>query len=349
MRVLIVPFEASAAIVGGNITQRTETMRALRRLGVDVEIASVAEAVRADVDIVHAFHDIRPLLASGRPRALLVVSPIYVPISVLHGPVLHRGGPRHVLEARLRHSARVIRRWRERRIRRAEIHAVLAGWRYADRIVVNSNAEGVLLRRDATRLPEMRVAYSGVAEEAFDGDAAEGRRLLGIGSEPFVLSVARIEPWKNTVSLALALRGLPMRLVIVGTVLPGNEYFLEAVRAALPNVIHVPYIPHEMLRHVHAAAAVHALPSWYETTGLSTLEALAAGRPVVVSGGPCVEEYFEGCARFCNPESIRSIRRAVLDALEGPFGCERERARSFSWDRTARELVDHYSELLNAV
>ena len=73
----------------------------------------------------------------------------------------------------------------------------------------------------------------------------------------------------------------------------------------------MPHIEHELLRHAFAAAAVHALPSWYETTGLSTLEALAAGRPVVVSGGPCVEEYFAGCARFCNPGSIRSIRRRL--------------------------------------
>jgi glycosyltransferase involved in cell wall biosynthesis len=173
--------------------------------------------------------------------------------------------------------------------------------------------------------------------------------LLGIGDEPFVLSVARVEPRKNHLSLALALRGLPVRLVLVGAVLPGNEQYMASVQAALPDVVHVPHIDHALVRHAHAAAAVHALPSWYETTGLSTLEALAVGRPVIVAGGPCVEEYFAGCAQFCSPGSIRSIRRAVVRALEGPLGCEQERARQFSWDRTARELLDVYTEITDAV
>lgn len=349
MRVLIVPYEASAGLVGGHVTQYNETASALRRLGVDARIGSIDDAMGAEVDIVHAFHDIRPLLARGRPRAKLVVSPIYFPINVMLGPVLRRGGPRYVAEARLRHAARVVRHARERRGRMADLRAQHAAWQQADRVIVNSNAEARLLRRDAPALRDLRVAYSGVAHEAFEGDPAEGRRLLGTEDTPLIVSVARVETRKNQLSLALAVRDLPVRLALVGAVLPGNESYFDTVRAALPNVIHVSHIDHGLLRHVYAAATVHALPSRYETTGLATLEALAAGRPVVVSGGPCVEEYFEGCARFCNPLGIRSIRRAVFDALDGPLGCEQERARSFSWDRTASELLDHYSELLNAV
>jgi glycosyltransferase involved in cell wall biosynthesis len=349
MRVLVVPHAASSVVVGGHVTQQVETVRALRRLGVDAEIGSVEEAVDSEADIVHAFHDIRPLLALGRPRTKLVVSPIYFPISVMLGPVVRRGGARHMLEARLRHAARKVRHAGERRERLADLRGEHAGWRQADLMVVNSKAECALLRRDAPQLDHVRVAYSGVADEAFHGDPEHGRRLIGIGDEPFVLSVARPELRKNQLTLALGLRGLPVRLVLVGAVLPGNERFLASVREVLPDVVHIPHVDRELLPHVHAAAAVHALPSWYETTGLSTLEALAVGRPVIVSGGPCVEEYFSGCARFCNPGSIRSIRRAVVRALEGPLGCEQERAREFSWDRTARELVQAYSELLDAV
>jgi glycosyltransferase involved in cell wall biosynthesis len=349
MRVMIVPYSANFHLVGGHVTQQIETEGALRRLGVEAEIGSPEEAVGADVDVVHAFEDIRPLLALGRPRGRLVVSPIYFPKSVLLGPVVRRGGQPHMLEARLRHAARVIRHARERRGRARELRAVRDAWRHADRIVVNSIAEGKLLRRDAPGLRELRVAYSGVADEAFDGDAAQGRRLLGIGEEAFVLSVGRVEPGKNHLSLALAVRGLPVRLVLVGAVLPGNEHVLASVREALPDVVHLPHIEHGLLPHVHAASSVHALPSWYETTGLSTLEALAVGRPVVVAGGPCVKEYFTGCAQFCYAGSVRSIRRAVLRALEGPIGCERERARRFSWDRTARELLNVYTELTSAV
>lgn len=349
MRVLIVPYEASAGLVGGHVTQYNETARALRRLGVDAWIGSIDDALSTEVDIVHAFNDIRPLLARGKPRAKLVVTPIYFPISVMLGPVLRRGGSRYVAEARIRHAARALRHARERRGRVADLRAQHAAWEQADRVIVNSNAEAELLRRDAPALRDLRVAHSGVAQEAFEGDPVEGRRLLGSEDVPVIVSVARVETRKNQLSLALAVRDLSVRLALVGAVLPGNERYMASIRAALPDVIHVPHVEHELLRHVYAAATVHALPSRYETTGLVTLEALAAGSPVVVSGGPCVEEYFKGCARFCNPLSIRSIRRAVLEALDRPLGCEQERARSFSWDRTARELLDHYSELLDAV
>jgi glycosyltransferase involved in cell wall biosynthesis len=165
----------------------------------------------------------------------------------------------------------------------------------------------------------------------------------------FVLSVARVEPRKNSLALALAVRDLPYRLVLAGSVLPGNEPYLAAVRKAAPGLIHIPHLEHGLVRHVHAAAGVHALPSWYETTGLSTVEALATGTPVVVGSGPCERDYFADCAAFCRPASVKSVRRAVLRALEGPVGNERDVARSYSWDRTAQELIDAYGLSLRRV
>lgn len=344
MRVLIVPYPGTLDLVGGHVTQQVETARALVRAGVDASVGTIDEALGGDADIVHAFGDIRPLLARGRPKGKLVVTPVYAPRRFALGPQPWRGGRAPLLYRRLRHELSLLRRPGRRGERVADFDASLAGWAQADLIVVNSEAEGNLLRHDAGWLPPLRVAHSGVSEEAFGGDVAEGRRLLGVADERFVLSVARVEPRKNHLSLALAVDGLPVRLALVGAVLPGNERYLEAIREVAPNVLHVPHIDHQLLRHVYAAAAVHALPSWYETTGLSTLEALAAGRPVVVAGGLCVEEYFTGCASFCDPAHITSIRAAVAAALEGPRGCEESVARRFSWDRTAHELLDAYAD-----
>lgn len=351
MRVLLVPYPGSFRHAGGHVTQIVETQKALGRAGLDAEIAEAQEAIAETADIVHAFGDIRPLLALGVPGGKLVASPIYFPRSYVFSPrvVCRSALARHRAKAWLRYHGEAVLKAEEQRRREGEFADMLTAWGRAALVVVNSEAERELLLADAPRLRDVRVAYSGVEEEAFDGDAAEGRRLLGLGDEPFVLSVARIEPIKNHLSLACAVRPLGVRLVLVGEVLPGNEQFLAQVKAALPDVVHLPRLEHAQLRHVHAAASAHALPSWYETTGLSTLEALAAGRPVAVAGGPCVQEYFSGCASFCDSGSVRSIRRAVERALEGPLGCERDRAHSFSWERTARELLDAYAAVLHAV
>jgi glycosyltransferase involved in cell wall biosynthesis len=343
MRVLLVPYPGTFELVGGHVTQQVETARALKRLDVDARIGTVDDAVTGRHDVVHAFGDIRPLLQRGTPKGKLVVSPIYFPRSVVLGPVYRCATRKTILKTRLRHRASAIRRPRAWRRRVADFHEMHAAWRRADVTVVNSVAEGQLLERDGGGFPNLRVAYSGVAPESFEGDAEEGRRILGLDDEPFVLSVARIEPIKNQVSLAMSLQQLRYRLVLVGVVLPGNERFFAAVREAAPQLLHVPHVDHGKVRHVHAAAAVHALPSWFETTGLSTLEALAAGRPAVVAGGPCVEEYFSSCATLCDPADISSIRQAIERAARGPLGCERLLAAGFSWDSAARALIAAYT------
>jgi glycosyltransferase involved in cell wall biosynthesis len=342
-RILLVPYPGTLDVVGGHVTQQVETARALERAGVAARIGTVEEAIEGDFDIVHFFGDVRPLLSRGRPKGRLVVSPIYFPRSFVLGPHYLRPGYPYAVAKRLRHGAASLRRPLARYGRRRDFREMLGGWAEADLLVVNSIAEAALIRRDARALPPLRVAYSGVSSEAFHGDAARGRAILGIGTEPFVLSAARLEPRKNALAIALALRGLEHRLVLVGAVLPGNERYAEAVRNASPGLLHIPYIEHSLVRHVQAAAAAHVLPSWFETTGLSTLEALAAGTPVVVADGPCEREYFADCAEFCRPVSARSVRRALNRALAGPRGCERDVARRYSWDRTAQELLGAYA------
>jgi glycosyltransferase involved in cell wall biosynthesis len=187
----------------------------------------------------------------------------------------------------------------------------------------------------------VHVVHSGVDPMFANGSAERGREL--VGPEPFVLCVARVEPIKNQISLALAMRDVPRRLVLVGSVLPGNERYLEACRRALPALMHVPHIDRALLPHVYAAADVHVLPSWFETTGLVTMEALAAGTPAVAGRGPCVEEYFGGRVTLARPLDIGSLRAAIGIALEESSGRGRDVVDRYSWDRTARGLVEAYA------
>jgi glycosyltransferase involved in cell wall biosynthesis len=343
MRVLVVPYPGTFELVGGHVTQQIETARALRRADVDADIGTIYDAITDRYDVVHAFGDVRPLLQRGRPKGKFVVTPVYFPRRIVLGPLFRSASRASMLKTRMRHRASPFRHPREWRKRRADFREMHDALRKADVVVVNSVAEGELLERDGSSIKNLHVAYSGVAQETFEGDPVKGRQILGLAKEPFVLSVARVEPRKNQVSLARAVRKLPFRLVLVGEVLPGNELFFAAVRRADPELLSVRHIDHQQLRHVYAASAVHALPSWFETTGLSTLEAFAAERPAVVAGGPCVEEYFRGCATFCDPADVGSIRRAIERAATGPFGCERQLATRFSWDATAQALIAAYT------
>jgi glycosyltransferase involved in cell wall biosynthesis len=341
MRVLLVPFPGSWCIEGGHRTQQIQTARALRRAGVRVAIGEAELARSARFDIVHCFGDPRPVLDHGRLPGQVVVSPVHLPAAVELGPVRWRGGGWTWATSHLGHRARSVRHPDAQRRRRAEVRARLEAVARADVIVANSRAEARLLEDDAVRpMTAIRVAYSGVDQSFFDGSAERGRSILGDG--PFVLCVARVEPIKNQLTLARAMRSVPRRLVLVGAVLPGNEGYLRACMAALPSMEHVPHVDRSLLPHVYAAADAHVLPSWYETTGLATLEALAAGTPCVAGRGPCVEDYFQGRVRLHRPGDERGLRASILDALGEARGRGRELAAQFTWERTAKELLDAY-------
>jgi glycosyltransferase involved in cell wall biosynthesis len=341
MRVLLVPFPETWRVEGGHRMQQVQTARALHRAGVGVAIGDLELAFSAGFDIVHFFGDPRPLLRVGRPPGRLVVSPVHFPAAMELGPTFREGGFGSTTRTVARHWARSVRHLGRGRRHRADFHDRMAAMAAVDLIVANSRTEASLLVRDAVEpLPSIRVAHSGVDPAFFEGSAEEGRRL--IGQDPFVLCVGRIEPRKNQLSLARAMQRIPRRLVLIGAVLQGNEAYLEACRRVLPSLVHVAHVPWDRLPDLYAAADVHVLPSWYETTGLATLEALAAGTPAVAGRGPCVEDYFGNHVRLHAPRSIGQLRRAIRRALEGPTGRERELAASFNWDRTAKELLDAY-------
>jgi glycosyltransferase involved in cell wall biosynthesis len=341
MRVLLVPYPGTWRVEGGHRTQQIQTARALGTAGAQVAIGDIGLATSGRFDVVHFFGDPRPMLDAGRPRGRVVVSPVYFPAWFELGPTRWRGGLGAWLGSHLRHRLRSLRRPGARRRQRAEIHSRLQAVAQADVVVVNSQAEARLLEADASRsIPSIRVAHSGVDASFFTGSAERGRAILG--EDAFVLCVGRVEPRKNQLTLARAMRSIPRRLVLVGAVLPGNERYLQACQAASPSLLHLPHLGRSLLPHVYAAADAHVLPSWYETTGLATLEALAAGTPCVAGQGPCVEDYFEGVVRLHRPGDERGLRANILAALGEPRGHGRELASRFTWRRTAEELLDAY-------
>lgn len=342
MRVLLVPYPGTWRIEGGHRTQQLQTARALRRLGIDVAVGEAGVAAASRFDVVHFFGDVRPLLAHGRPAGRLVVSPVHFPSWIELGPIPWRSGSGHRALGRALHVARGLRHPRSWVRRRADLRARLSATSQADRVVTNSHAEARLLQRDSRRrLTEIAVAYSGVDERFFDGSAARGRELAGM--DGFVLCVGRVEPIKNQLTLCRAMRDVGRPLLLVGAVLPGNESYLAACRRELPTLAHIPHLHPDLLGHVYAAADCHVLASWFETTGLATLEALAAGTPCVAGRSPCVEEYFAGHVELADPGDVHGLRSAIEAVLlRGPRGDERDHAATFSWDRTAKELSDAY-------
>ncbi|HLL75934.1 MAG TPA: glycosyltransferase family 1 protein [Pyrinomonadaceae bacterium] len=195
--------------------------------------------------------------------------------------------------------------------------------------------------------------------------ADESRALLarfGV-SENFILAVGTIEPRKNlatllrTFELLARVEATPadLSLVLAGRTGWLHEDFLTKVSSsALRERIHFTgYVTDEELCALYSSCIAFVYPSLYEGFGLPPLEAMACGAPVVASRiGAHLEVLGEESASLFPPEDARALAGEIggLLADEGArrrlSARGRERAARFTWERTARETLAVYEEVL---
>lgn len=165
---------------------------------------------------------------------------------------------------------------------------------------------------------------------------------------PYFLFVGNLKPHKNLGLLARAFArvaaALPHRLVLVGR---RDGFFTgdPAARAALDalggRVEHAGDVDDAALARWYAGATALALPSLCEGFGLTALEAMAAGCPVVASNVSSLPEVVGDAGLLVDPRDEAAwadalVRLAGDGALRARLaGAGRARARGFTWEACA--------------
>ncbi|MDD2573890.1 MAG: glycosyltransferase family 4 protein [Bacillota bacterium] len=167
------------------------------------------------------------------------------------------------------------------------------------------------------------------------------------GLADFALCVGRISPRKNQLALIEALEGTGIKLVLIGPV-NDRKYGERCKKAGKGNVVFIPGQSSAQLRDSYAAAAIHVLPSWFETPGLSNLEAAAAACPIATTEYGCTQEYFGELACYCLPDDIDSIRQSILQGLENKNGKKLQEhvLSNYTWERAAGDTLTAYKKVL---
>jgi glycosyltransferase involved in cell wall biosynthesis len=210
--------------------------------------------------------------------------------------------------------------------------------RAADRVIVISE---FVRERAVAKLgldPDaIRVVHLGVDHE---------RLSPGTGPrEDFLLYPARRWPHKNHERLfeafGLLRRERPeLRLILTG----GGDF------SDMPDGVEARgHVPTAEVDDLMRRAAALVFPSLYEGFGLPPLEAMACGCPVACSDAGSLPEVVDDAARLFDPRDPQAIAAAVDDVLRNPEEWSRlgiERARGFSWERTARGHDAVYAELM---
>ena len=178
----------------------------------------------------------------------------------------------------------------------------------------------------------------------------------------FILFVSTIEPRKNLPTLLRAYRQLLDAYKLdVGLALVGGEGWLHDEIPSLVEKLRLKErvrflgrVPDDDLLHLYNAAGVLAHPAFYEGFGLPPLEAMACGTPVIVSRASSLPEVVGDAGLLIEPEDVDAWAAALHrvfsdDALRGELS-QKALARSsyFSWERTARQILDIYQQVLQS-
>lgn len=234
----------------------------------------------------------------------------------------------------------------------------------ADRIVTDSEfSRQEIIRYFPEFSDKIRVVYCGVDLQRFHPveDPARiqaVREQYGIDREYF-LYLGTVEPRKNLERLIEAYARFsqgktePPYLVLAGGKgwLDSGIYQKVETLSLQDRVLFTEYVPDEEICPLMCGALGFVFPSIYEGFGLPPLEAMACGVPVLTTRAASLPEVVGEDAVLTDPYDVDSIAAGLEQLYTDPAlrrklsEAGRNRAASFTWERSAAALYEVYREV----
>lgn len=217
-------------------------------------------------------------------------------------------------------------------------------------LTVSEHSRMCILERFSLPADRVVVIPGGVDLDRFqpaaEASITEVRRRYGLSSE-YLLYIGTIEPRKNLAQLLKDWKWIKhsfpwLELVIAGSpaanFAPIQPLFEQAGLRLLG------YVPDADLSALYSGARVFILPSLTEGFGLTVLEAMACGTPVIASKAGALPETVGSAGWLVDPTDPGCLFEALKELLVNQDLWREfrrrglERAQQFSWERTAEEV-----------
>ncbi|MEM3555868.1 MAG: glycosyltransferase family 4 protein [Candidatus Micrarchaeia archaeon] len=228
------------------------------------------------------------------------------------------------------------------------------GMHAADRVITVSNMmKRQIVEKFGVDCGKIRVVYNGVDPDKFK----KKWEVRKYSKEKVVLFLGRMAEQKGPVQFLQAAKKVLSAMSNVRFVMAGGGDMLPylinySIELGISDkVTFLGYIPEDQLHEAYAKSDVYVLPSISEPFGITALEAMASGTPIILSKTSGVSEITTHCLRvdFWDVNKmaeyiIALLKYRVLNHTMGRY--EVEDARRFSWGKTADETLKVYRELV---
>lgn len=280
---------------------------------------------KTDIDIYHPTY--YPKVRLGNQAKYLVIT--------IHDLI-------HELYPHLFENSKKINTRRERWIREADLI-----------ITVSQNTRDDLLDYYDVNPDQVKTIYhssslpqKGLSEEKIEVES------------PYILYVGRRGSYKNFINLLRAYvndKELTDDFKLIcfgGKNFNKKEKELIKKNDLLQNVIHISGGDDYKLAKYYRNASLFVYPSIYEGFGIPLVEAMKLETPIAASNRASIPEVLDGSGALFDPEDVDSILNAIKKVLYDEKFREiliekgRQRAKDFSWNKTARKTLHEYEALV---
>ena len=244
-------------------------------------------------------------------------------------------------------------------------HRAYYGWqvsrslRMADVIVADShNTKRDIIRFYQVPEEKIKVVHLGVAEQFFETAETRPPRVVG---EKYFLSITTHPKRKNVLgalkAFALFANQNDVQYVVVGLMGEPQRQELLALAAELgirDKVRLFGYADDSQLVSLYQNAEFTLYPSFYEGFGLPVVEAMACGSPVIASNTSSLPEIVPNREWLVDPYDFSDMAGGMQRMLalspaqreELAANC-RDQARHFTWEKSARQMIEIFNQLQN--